>query len=70
MRGLGVQVQADLMDVSSHAKHNDGIRFLLTIVDAFSLFIVGSTSAKQGRQRGGTRLERDSSGTKLRDVAD
>ena len=38
VRGPGVQVQADLMDVSSHAEHNDGIRFLLTIVDAFSRF--------------------------------
>ena len=37
-RGPGVQAQADLMDVSLHADHNDGIRFLLTIVSAFSHF--------------------------------
>jgi hypothetical protein len=36
VRGPGVQLQADLMDVSSHAERNDGIKFLLTAVDAFS----------------------------------
>jgi hypothetical protein len=36
VRGPGVQLQADLMDVSSHAEHNDGVKFLLTVVDAFS----------------------------------
>ena len=36
VRGPGVQLQADLMDVSSHARGNDGVRFLLTVVDAFS----------------------------------
>ena len=36
--GPGVQLQADLMDVSSHASVNDGTRYLLTVVDAFSRF--------------------------------
>ena len=36
VRGPGVQLQADLMDVSSHAARNDDTRFLLTTVDAFS----------------------------------
>ena len=31
VRGPGVQVQADLMNWSSHAKHNDGNRFLLRV---------------------------------------
>jgi hypothetical protein len=34
--GPGVQLQADLMDVSSHAERNDGVKFLLTVVDVFS----------------------------------
>ena len=34
--GPGVQLQADLMDVSSHADDNDGVKFLLTAVDVFS----------------------------------
>ena len=34
--GVGQQLQADLLDVSSHAAHNDGVKFLLTTVDAFS----------------------------------
>jgi hypothetical protein len=36
VRGPGVQLQADLMDVSSHAERNDGVKFLLTVVDCFS----------------------------------
>jgi hypothetical protein len=36
VRGPGVQLQADLMDVSSHAERNDNVKFLLTVVDAFS----------------------------------
>ena len=32
----GVQLQADLMDVSSHSRHNDNVKFLLTVVDVFS----------------------------------
>ena len=34
--GPGVQLQADLLDVSNLASANDGVKFLLTIVDAFS----------------------------------
>ena len=34
--GMGEQLQADLMDVRSHASENDGVTFLLTAVDAFS----------------------------------
>ena len=34
--GPGVQVQADLMDVRSHSKDNDGVAYLLNIVDVFS----------------------------------
>ena len=34
--GLGEQLQADLMDVRSHARENDDVTFLLTAVDAFS----------------------------------
>ena len=30
------QWQADLMDVSSLSKHNDGVNFLLTVIDVFS----------------------------------
>lgn len=36
VRGPFIQAQADLVDVSSHSKKNRGIKFLLTIVDAFS----------------------------------
>ena len=34
--GPGVQLQADLLDVGSGASVNDGVRYLLTIVDCFS----------------------------------
>lgn len=34
--GPGVQIQADLIDVRNNAKSNDGINFLLTIIDVFS----------------------------------
>jgi len=34
--GPGAQFQADLMDVSRWAKENNGIRFLLTVIDCFS----------------------------------
>lgn len=34
--GPGVQAQADLMDVGNSSEFNDGVKFLLTIVDAFS----------------------------------
>ena len=34
--GVGEQLQADLMDVRSHARENDGVTFLLTAVDVFS----------------------------------
>jgi hypothetical protein len=34
--GIGEQLQADLMDVRSHASHNDNFNFLLTAVDCFS----------------------------------
>ena len=34
--GVGEQLQADLMDVRSHASYNDNINFLLTAVDCFS----------------------------------
>ena len=36
VRGPGVQLQADLMDVRSHSRHNDEVKFLLTAVDVFS----------------------------------
>ena len=36
VRGPGVQVQADLVDVGAHASANANVKFLLTIVDAFS----------------------------------
>jgi hypothetical protein len=36
VRGPGVQLQADLVDVGSHSRLNRGVKFLLTIVDAFS----------------------------------
>ena len=34
--GPGVQLQADLLDVASNASRNDDVKYLLTIVDAFS----------------------------------
>ena len=34
--GPGEQLQADLMDVSSHSMANDGVKFLLTVIDVFS----------------------------------
>ena len=34
--GVGEQLQADLMDVRSHRAENDGITFLLTMIDVFS----------------------------------
>ena len=34
--GPGVQLQAGLMDVSSHSCHNDNVKFILTVVDVFS----------------------------------
>ena len=36
VRGLGVQLQADLMDVRSHREDNDGTTFLLVAIDVFS----------------------------------
>jgi transposase InsO family protein len=36
VRGLGVQLQADLMDVRSHREDNDNITFLLVAIDVFS----------------------------------
>jgi hypothetical protein len=38
INGPGQQLQADLMDVSSHAAENDGTKFLLTAIDVFSRF--------------------------------
>ena len=53
--GVGVQMQADLMDVHSHNKGNDGVNFLLVVVDAFSrkLFVTplkskSATSVEEG----------------------
>jgi transposase InsO family protein len=34
--GVGEQLQADLMDIRSHASYNDNFNFLLTAVDCFS----------------------------------
>ena len=34
--GPSQQLQADLVDIRNHSKHNDGYTFLLTAVDAFS----------------------------------
>ena len=34
--GIDKQWQADLMDVSSLSKHNDGVNFLLAVIDVFS----------------------------------
>ena len=34
----GEQFQADLADVSSVAKHNDGVKFLLACIDIFSKY--------------------------------
>jgi len=46
-----VQLQADLMDVGSHAGENDGTRFILTTVDAFSRFArVSALRNKSGRE--------------------
>ena len=36
--GLDHQWQADLVDLSTYSKHNDGTRFLLTVTDVFSRF--------------------------------
>ncbi len=36
VRGPGVQLQADLVDVGAHASANGNVKFLLTIVDVFS----------------------------------
>lgn len=35
---IGEQIQADLVDVGAHSRENQNIRFLLTIVDAFSRY--------------------------------
>ena len=32
----GVQYQADLLDVQSHSRDNEGYRFILTVIDIFS----------------------------------
>lgn len=37
-RGLDAQWQVDLIDVSRYAKHNDGVKFLLTAIDCFSRY--------------------------------
>ena len=34
--GLGEQLQADLMDISSRREENDNFKFVLTVVDVFS----------------------------------
>jgi hypothetical protein len=34
--GIGQQLQADLIDVKSHVEHNDGNKFILTVIDVFS----------------------------------
>ena len=34
--GIGQQLQADLIDVHRHSSENDGIKFLLTVIDVFS----------------------------------
>jgi hypothetical protein len=31
--------ECDLVDVQSHAKYNDGYRYLLTVIDVFSKFL-------------------------------
>lgn len=36
--GLDGQWQIDLIDVSKYAKHNDGVKFLLTAIDCFSRY--------------------------------
>jgi hypothetical protein len=38
VNGPGEQLQADLLDVSSHSTENDGIKFLLTAIDVFSRY--------------------------------
>ena len=49
--GPGVQLQADLMDVSSHSHHNDNVKFLLTVVDVFSrLAWVEPLQSKRGEE--------------------
>ena len=47
--GPGVQVQADLMDVRSHSKDNDGVADLLNIVTVFSKKSLVSPNQKQIR---------------------
>ena len=34
--GMDKKWQANLMDVSSHSKHNDGVNFLQAVIDVFS----------------------------------
>ena len=49
--GQGVQLQADLMDLSSYSSHNDKVKFLLTVVDVFSrLAWVKPLQSKQGEE--------------------
>ena len=47
----GVQLHADLMDMSSHSRHIDNVKFLLTVVDAFSrLAWVKLLQSKRGEE--------------------
>lgn len=39
VQGLDYQWEADLADVQNLSEHNDGIKFLLVIVDVFSRFL-------------------------------
>jgi hypothetical protein len=50
VRGVGVQLQADLMDVKSHREDNGGATFLLVAVDVFSrkLYVRPLTSKSGG----------------------
>ena len=36
VNGKNVQAQADLVDMSNYAEHNDGYKFILTFIDCFS----------------------------------
>ena len=49
--GLGEQVQADLMDVSTRSAHNGGVNFLLVVIDVFSKKVwVESLGRKTGKE--------------------
>ena len=46
-RGIDYLWQADLVDMTHLAKHNDGHRYLLTVIDVFSKYAFATTTKKK-----------------------